>query len=63
MRRVGFEMLDHLPYLPYLASSNFHLFPKLKKYIHGTKFDDEDTIMAVVIEFLKAKKKNFFWWI
>ena len=29
----GYELLPHPPYLPYLAPSNFYLFPLLKKHL------------------------------
>ncbi|KAJ0177015.1 hypothetical protein K1T71_007024 [Dendrolimus kikuchii] len=34
----------------HLAPSDFHLFPKLKEKIRGTKFQDNDAIMAAVEE-------------
>ena len=28
----GFDLIEHLPYLPYLDLSDFHLFPELKPF-------------------------------
>jgi hypothetical protein len=28
---LGFQCLDHPPYCPYLAPSDYHVFPGLKK--------------------------------
>jgi histone-lysine N-methyltransferase SETMAR len=39
---VKWDILDHPPYSPDLAPSNFHLFLHLKKHIAGKKFDDDD---------------------
>ena len=38
-----FELIEHLPYSPYLPPSHFHLFTKLKKNISGyhSQSDDE----------------------
>lgn len=60
IRNAGFHMLDHPPYSPDLAPSDFHLFPKLKEYIRGTKFQDDDAVMAAVNEFFESQEEDFF---
>ena len=35
---LGFQCLDHLPYSPFLAPSDYHLFPGLKKTIERSSF-------------------------
>ena len=40
IRSAGFEVLDHPPYSPDLAPSDFQLFPKLKDHIRGTMSDE-----------------------
>ena len=35
---VSFQCLDHLPYSPDLAPSDYHLFPELKKQLKGRHF-------------------------
>ncbi|GBP89930.1 Histone-lysine N-methyltransferase SETMAR [Eumeta japonica] len=35
IRDADFEILDHPPYTPDLATSDFRLFPKLKEYLKG----------------------------
>jgi histone-lysine N-methyltransferase SETMAR len=35
---LGFQCLDHPPYSPDLAPSNYHLFPGLKKAIESSPF-------------------------
>lgn len=57
---AGFEILEHPAYSPDLAPSDFHLFPKLKEHIRGTKFDDDDAVMAAVEEFFECQEKYFF---
>jgi histone-lysine N-methyltransferase SETMAR len=41
----GWERLDHAPYSPDLAPSDFHFFPTLKRTLEGRRFttnkDDE----------------------
>lgn len=42
---IDFDILDHPPYYTYLAPSDYHLFPKLKKHILGTKLDDDELLL------------------
>jgi len=35
---LGFQCLDHPPYSPDLAPSDYHLFPGLKKQLKGRRF-------------------------
>jgi transposase len=36
LEKFGWENLEHPPYSPDLAPSNFHLFPKMKEFL-GSK--------------------------
>ena len=38
------EQMDHPPYSPDLAPSDFHLFLHLKKFLGGKRFDDDDDL-------------------
>jgi hypothetical protein len=42
-------ILDHPPYSPDLAPSDFHLFHHLKKHLTGKKFDDSDEVQEDVM--------------
>jgi histone-lysine N-methyltransferase SETMAR len=42
-------MLDHPPYSPDLAPSDFHLFLHLKKHLTGKKFDDDDDVQEEIM--------------
>ena len=41
--------LDHPPYSPDLAPSDFHLFLHLKKHLAGKKFDDDEVQDEVMV--------------
>ena len=43
------DVLDHPPYSPDLAPSDFHLFLHLKQYLAGKKFDDDDEVKEEVM--------------
>ena len=56
----GFKLIEHPPYSPDLAPSEFHLFPKLKIAISGTHFQSNDDVINAVDDFLNGQEKNFF---
>jgi len=43
---LGFQFLDHSPYSPDLASSDYHLFPGLKKQLKGRYFSSDAEVIA-----------------
>ncbi|GBP47338.1 Mariner Mos1 transposase [Eumeta japonica] len=60
IRDAGFELLEHSRYSPDLAPSDFYLFPRLKEYLKGQKFEDDEAIVAAIQEFLDAQDEEFF---
>ena len=52
-------ILDHLPYSPDFASSDFHLFLHRKKHLAGKKFDDDDEVQEVMTWF-KGLQADFY---
>ena len=40
--------MDHPPYSPDVAPSDFHLFLHLKKHLTGKKFDEDDVVQDVM---------------
>jgi transposase len=47
-------VLEHPPYLPDLAPTDFFLFPKIKEILKGRHFDDIDDIRSNTMAALKA---------
>lgn len=56
----SFEILDHAPYSPDLAPSDFYLFPRLKEHLRVTKFEDDEEVKAAVNDFLSSQDEIFF---
>ncbi|KAJ7341996.1 hypothetical protein JRQ81_008330 [Phrynocephalus forsythii] len=46
--RLGYELLQHPPYSPDLAPSDFFLFPEMKKPLCGWRFEDREDIIFEV---------------
>ena len=58
--QCSFEILDHPPYSPDLAPSDFHLFWNLKKPLRGRRFQDRNEIENAVIEWCNEQPGEFF---
>jgi histone-lysine N-methyltransferase SETMAR len=43
---LGFQCLDHQPYSPNLAPSDYHLVPGLKKQLKGRHFSSDMEVIA-----------------
>jgi len=57
---LGFQCLDHPPYSPDLAPSDYHLFPGLKKQLKGRHFLSNAEVIAVAETWLEAQPSEFF---
>lgn len=57
---AGFEVVDHPPYSPDLAPSDFHLFPKLKQHLRGQVFPDDNAVMDAVTAWFHEQEESFF---
>ena len=53
-------MLDHPPYLPDLALSDYRLYPKLKKHLRGKKFSSDNEVMFSVNRWFAEVGQPFF---
>ena len=57
----GFLCLDHTPYSPDLASSDYHLFHGLKKQLIGRHFSSDAEVTAAAETWLDGQLSEFFW--
>ena len=42
----GFDMVDHPPYSPDLAPSDYFLFPNMKKHLAGKQYQTDDDVIS-----------------
>jgi len=56
--KFKWDILDHPPYSPNLAPSDFHLFLRLKKHLAGKKFDDDDEVQEEVMTCSKGRRQT-----
>jgi len=51
LAHLGFQCLDHPPYSPNLAPSQYHLFPGLKKQLKCRRFSSDAEVIAAAETF------------
>jgi histone-lysine N-methyltransferase SETMAR len=58
--KCGFETLDHPPYSPDLAPSDFFLFPEMKNPLRGRRFDCREDVIQEVEAWFSSKTQAFY---
>ena len=56
----GFTLVDHPPYSPDLAPSDYFLFPNMKKHLAGQHYRSDEEVIAAVEEFLRDQDETFY---
>ena len=57
---LGFQCLDHPPYSPDLAPSDYHLFPGPKKQLKGNHFSSDAKVISAAETWLDGQFSDFF---
>jgi len=60
IQRLDFSVLPLPLYSPYLAPSDFHLFPKLKEHLKGQHFGCDEEVKSAVRKWFQKQNTNFF---
>jgi len=60
LKQLKWEPMEHPPYSPDLAPSDFHLFDLLKEALSGRRISCDDDVEAAVYQWLCAQPKTFF---
>ena len=56
----AFEQLNHPPYSPDLAPSDYYLFRNLKSHLRGTRFQDDDELKAATEAWFEDQIEDFY---
>ncbi|GBL66719.1 hypothetical protein AVEN_138150-1 [Araneus ventricosus] len=56
----GWSLIQHPPYSPDLAPSDFHLFGPLKRHIGGKHFADDEDIQHELLLWMRQQPKEFY---
>jgi histone-lysine N-methyltransferase SETMAR len=60
LEKFGWEVLDHPPYSPDLAPSDYHLFPKLKEFLGGKCMETDVEVKETVTAWLNGLAAEFY---
>lgn len=60
VQECGFVEINHPPYSPDLAPSDYYLFPNLKKELRGKHFSDDDELKAAINAHFEEKSEEYF---
>jgi hypothetical protein len=60
LRSFKWEVLQHPPYSPDFAPSDFHLFGPLKHHLSGERFPDDDAVEIAVRAWFQQQRKEFY---
>jgi histone-lysine N-methyltransferase SETMAR len=60
MQEQQWEVLDHPPYSPDLASNDFHLFGLLKHHLSAEYFLDDEVVEREVTAWFRQQPKEFY---
>ena len=58
--KLGWEVLQHPPYSPDLATSDFHLFGPMKKFLAGHHFETDTQMRQAVRRWLYSNRTDFY---
>ena len=60
LTKFHWELLEHSPYSPNLAPSDFHLFSPLMKFLAGLRFTCDDEVKAAVRQWFHSQTADFY---
>jgi len=60
IRQCGFKQLNHPPYSPDLAPSDYFIFRVMKKFLRGKRFSSDQEVKEAVTTWFEEQSKDFF---
>jgi histone-lysine N-methyltransferase SETMAR len=60
IRQCGFQQLNHPPYSPDLAPSDYFLFRVMNKFLRGKRFSTDEKVKEAVTTWFEGAVKRFF---
>jgi histone-lysine N-methyltransferase SETMAR len=58
VNELGFELMEHPPYCPDLAPSDFRVFGPMKVALRGRRFSSDEEVTGVAQNWLKTQSKK-----
>jgi hypothetical protein len=60
IRQCGFQQLNHPPYSPDQAPSDYFLFRIMKKFLRGKRLSSDEEVKEAVTTWFEEQSKDFF---
>ena len=60
IHECGFELVQHPPYSPDLAPSDFHMFQNMERHLAEIHYNTNNDVISVFDDFLDLQDKNFY---
>ena len=60
VHECGFEVVDHPPYHPDLAPSNYFPFPSMKTHLAGKQYWTNDEVISAGVDFFEDHDESFY---
>lgn len=60
LEQLGYELVDHPPYSPDLAPSDYYLFPNLKRMLQGTRFYSNSEVETQTTAYFEELPKSYY---
>ena len=58
--QCGFQQLNHPPYCPELAPSDYFLFRVIQKFLRSKRFSSDEEVKEAVTTWFEEQSKDFF---
>jgi histone-lysine N-methyltransferase SETMAR len=60
INELNWEILDHPPYSPDLAPSDYHLFRSLQNHLNNMKFERFKEVNNAILAYFESKPRSFY---
>jgi histone-lysine N-methyltransferase SETMAR len=60
IKELNWEILDHPPYSPDLAPSDYHLFISLQNHLNNKKFERFEEVNDAILAYFESKPRSFY---
>jgi len=60
IQQCGFQQLNHPPYSPDLAPSDYFLYRVMKNFFRGKRFSSDEEVKEAVTTWFEEQSKDFF---
>jgi histone-lysine N-methyltransferase SETMAR len=60
IQKLNWEILDHPPYSPDLAPSDYHLFRSLQNLLNNKKFESFEEVNDSILAYFESKPRSFY---